>query len=82
MVSRLSFPRAFLLWNLIIIDRLMEANNNRQLNNLRDGLLQVADRLTSLQHQNTQEGRGVCSIQRLSHVVFKKILLIFRLLDS
>ena len=27
------FPRAFLLWNLINIDRLMEANNNRQLNN-------------------------------------------------
>ena len=66
MVSRLSFPCAFLLCNLINIDRLMEANNNRQLNNLRD-TLQVADRLTSLQHQNTQEGRGVCSAQRLLH---------------
>ena len=58
MVSRLSFPRALLLCNLINIDRLMEAKNNRQLNNLRDTLLQRADRLTSLQHQNAQEGRG------------------------
>ena len=82
-VSRHSFPRAFVLRNLINIDlpRLMEANN-RQLNNLRDTLLQVADRLTSLQHQNIHEGRAVCSVIHLSHAVCKIIFLIIHLLDS
>ena len=59
----------------------MEANN-RQLNNLRDTLLQVADRLTSLQHQNIHEGRAVCSVIHLSHAVCKIIFLIIHLLDS
>ena len=59
----------------------MEANN-RQLNDLRDTLLQVADRLTSLHHQNIHEGRAVCSVIHLSHAVCKINFLIFHLLDS
>ena len=45
-------------------------------------LLQVADRLTSLQHQNIHKGRAVCSVIHLSHAVCKIIFLIFHLLDS
>lgn len=61
--------------------RLMEANN-RQLNNLQDTLLQVADRLTLLQHQSTHEGKAVCSVKHLSHVFYivcKEIFWIFML---